>query len=733
MKMIAPAIRGAVIVGLMAPGSAMAADPPASPAQPAAEPAQPTPSDNASSPIDEVIVNATRHGTRGPAVTQVGPFIKVPLQDAPYSIGITNGALIENRGAHTLSDALLTNPAVVPLQEPNSFSGQSLVMIRGFAADGSGDLRDGLVYRSFTQVPLENIARVEVLNGLSSFLYGFGAVGGTINYVSKQPSAAPRADLTVGDYGGGINYGQIGVTGPLDRNKQLIGRLDLYREDGDTNIDHGTQNRTVGAMVLNYRIAPDTLIKLDYLHQDFSVAGLATYFAPLYIKGIAQIPAAIDPTRQYGQPYTHNESQVDLGGAGIETRLADHLVLRVAYRYGQMSRRYDYVDAHFTSLPGVYREFYVDTPEQFQTTHAGYALGDWDFTTGSVRHTLTFGYTGSAYDFRRGLNRRGGIGLSTVDDPVYYAPPFHVAQNAAKTTQGQEMDNFLVGDRIVFDPEWSMLIGVNYARLLQGATGRYAGISLANFSQSLPSPGASVVYKPLPELSLYATYMQGLAEGQTAPDNFIVGNITKPVKNAGEILAPGASDQYEVGAKGLWGRMFLTGALFYIDKVSDETDASDLVYKADGSEVHEGFEFTATGKLTDRLTAIGGFTIMRARIENASRASQLNGKIPINVPEEQGRAYLEYQIPWTGGLIGSIGANYFGSRPVDNLNTAFLPAATTFDLGARYRTSLFGQDTTLNVHVSNLFDKSYWSYFRYGDGMLLAAPRAVSAFAKMSF
>ena len=111
----------------------MAADPPATQAP-----------DSTSATVEEVIVNAPRRGT----VTQVGPFAKLPLQDAPYSIGITGGGLIENRGAHTVSDALLTNPAVVPLQEPNSFSSQSRVMIRGFAANGLGDLRDGLVNRS---------------------------------------------------------------------------------------------------------------------------------------------------------------------------------------------------------------------------------------------------------------------------------------------------------------------------------------------------------------------------------------------------------------------------------------------------------------------------------------------------------------------------------------------------------------------------------------------------------
>jgi iron complex outermembrane receptor protein len=712
MRAIAPVICSLVIAGLLRVPVAAADPPPQSQ------------SDETSNPVEEIIVNAPRRGPRGGKVTQVGPFAKLPLQDTPYSINVTSGALIENRNAHTVSDALLTNPTVATLQESNSFSSQSRVMIRGFAAGDQGDLRDGIVDRGFTHVPLENIARIEVLNGLSSFLYGFGAVGGTINYVSKQPSATPRAELTVGDYGGGVNYGQVGLTGPLDADKQLTGRIDLYREDGNTNIDRGAQNRTFGAIALNYQITPETVLRLDFQHQDYSVAGLATYFAPFYVDGVAHIPSAIDPTRQYGQPYTHNESEKDLGGGGIESQLSDVFRLRAAYRYGEMSRRYDYVDARFTDLPGVYRELYTDTPEQSEQTHAGYALIDADFATGTVRHTLTFGYSGSLYELQRGRDRHARLGLSMVAAPVFYAPPFHVRLNAETVTQSQEIDNFQIGDRVVFDPQWSMLVGVDYARLV------FRG---GNYSQSEPSPGASFVYKPLPELSLYATYMQGLVQGGAAPSTFTFNNVTRPVKNADQILAPAVSDQYEVGAKGGWGRIFLTGALFYIDKVSDEIDPADFVYKDDGLEVHEGFEFTATGKLTDRLTAVGGFTLMRARIENASRAPQTNGKIPINVPERQARAYLEYQIPGVGGLTGSLGVNYFGDRPVDSLNTAFLPAATTVDLGARYRTTLFSQTTTLNLRVTNLFDTAYWSYFRLGDGMLLGAPRTVSGFMKVAF
>lgn len=700
----------------------------------AADPAQPADMSEETAPhgqLQEIIVSAPRRGYKVDAVTQVGPFAGLALQDTPYSLNVTAGELIENRGAHTVSGALQTNPTVATLMESSGYSSLSRVMIRGFTAADQGDLRDGMVDRSFSFVPLENVDRIEVYNGLSSFLYGFGAVGGTINYVSKLPSASPAAEITVGEYGGGIDYGQIAVTGPLDPDKRLSGRLDLYREDGDTTIDRGSQNRTLISGALNYQLAPETRIGLDFWHQDYTVVGLQTYFQPLSIRGIAQIPSAIDPTRQYGQDWTHNQSEKNLVGGSFESRLNDVFKVRMAYRYGDMWRRYNYVDAQFTNSAGAYSEIYVDTPQQGERTHAGYALVDAEFATGPVQHTLTFGYTGAYYYYQRGVDLRATLGPSSLAAPVSYAPPFHAVLDAVTTSQTQQFDNFLIGDRIVFDPSWSMLVGVNYARLTQGASGINTGISTASFSQDAASPSASLIYKPLSGLSLYATYMQGLVQGGTAPASFTFNNVTRTVGNANQILAPSVSEQYEVGAKANIGGMFLTAALFRIDKVNEETDPADYVYKQDGREVHEGLEFTATGKLTDRLTAIGGFTLMRARIDSATAAPATNGKIPINVPEREGRAYLEYLIPGTDALAASFGVNYYGSRPVDSLNTGFLPSATTFDLGARYQTVLFGRETTLNVHVDNLFDKAYWSYYRTGDGMLVGSPRVVSVFLKV--
>jgi iron complex outermembrane receptor protein len=37
-------------------------------------------------------------------------------------------------------------------------------------------------------VSTEELERVEIMNGLSGFMYGAGNVGGTTNYVLKRPS-----------------------------------------------------------------------------------------------------------------------------------------------------------------------------------------------------------------------------------------------------------------------------------------------------------------------------------------------------------------------------------------------------------------------------------------------------------------------------------------------------------------------------------------------------------------
>ncbi len=60
-----------------------------------------------------------------------------------------------------------------------------------------------------------NWKRIEVLNGLSGFLYGGANVGGAVNYVLKRPTSTPIANLTLGNYGGGQFFTHADLGGPI--------------------------------------------------------------------------------------------------------------------------------------------------------------------------------------------------------------------------------------------------------------------------------------------------------------------------------------------------------------------------------------------------------------------------------------------------------------------------------------------------------------------------------------
>ena len=67
--------------------------------------------------------------------------------------------------------------------------------------------------------------------------------------------------------------------------------------------------------------------------------------------------------------------------------------------------------------------------------------------------------------------------------------------------------------------------------------------------------------------------------------------------------------------------LLLTAAAFRIDKANTynrNNGNGTMTALQDGREVHTGVEITASGKLADRLTIIGGLPLVHARVEKAA-------------------------------------------------------------------------------------------------------------------
>lgn len=95
---------------------------------------------------------------------------------------------------------------------------------------------------------------------------------------------------------------------------------------------------------------------------------------------------------------------------------------------------------------------------------------------------------------------------------------------------------------------------------------------------------------------------------------------------------------------------------------------------------------------------------------------------------------LEWDASGIEGLTLMGRVNHVGSQYVVTDNSLKIPSYELYSVGARYTTSLGGQDITLRAHIDNLFNEKHWNTF-VGVGNLLytGASRQVNLSATIAF
>jgi vitamin B12 transporter len=172
--------------------------------------AQPTPAQSTS--VGPVVVTAIR--------------LPTPLTEVASSITLVTAEDIARKQAPTLPDVLKDVPGL-NLVQTGGAGGATSVFLRGTNSNHVKVLVDGIDMSDpstptgtfdFGHVLTPDIARVEVLRGPQSGLYGSDAIGGVINIVTRQGEGPAR--FTAGLEGGSFdtfnqNAGVSGSTGPF--------------------------------------------------------------------------------------------------------------------------------------------------------------------------------------------------------------------------------------------------------------------------------------------------------------------------------------------------------------------------------------------------------------------------------------------------------------------------------------------------------------------------------------
>lgn len=197
--------------------------------------------------------------------------MNVPVADIPQNISVYDRAWIEDIMAFDASDVAAYEPAFINNFPPRS-GGQ--FAIRGF--NSSSFLQDGISqnYGFGTTLPLINIERVEILKGPSAVLYGGGAIGGTINRISKRPEYATASQYRLitginevnsdpimrfeGDWTGELK--SFPFLKDLVKGSRVAYRLNALVEDsGMYRVGSGVKEYTVAPSLL-WQITPKTSI-----------------------------------------------------------------------------------------------------------------------------------------------------------------------------------------------------------------------------------------------------------------------------------------------------------------------------------------------------------------------------------------------------------------------------------------------------------------------------------------
>src|SRR6185312_6282257 len=662
---------------------------------------QPPPA--APSGMSHVTITATpvQDDYRAPALDSLGPLGTTPVLDAPYTVGVLNEDLIKNSQAVNFKDVSKYLPLVAyqEQQGPDILRPQT----RGMQGGNFQNSRlDGMQMFVTVANALEQFQQIEVVNGVTSSLYGPANPSGMFNFISKRPTSTPLYEVTGSYYSDSVFTGKVDFGGPIDSGGIFSYRLNALYGSGDAFVDGSHQRRALGDLGIDIRPWEHTVLELNYSDYSLDDKGYPGWFT--YGEKIL-LPPAPDPTRVgYGQSYAGVVMRTRIAEARIKHEINPHWHVVAGILSQDAGRNINTPVNNLTDNVGDYTASFANgfAPRFIMTSDVGYLNGTFD--AWGLGHDLTFGTAGyksrSFSVITPATAASVLLGKANIAAPQVFPEPAGGPPNVLANFDSSDayQQGLNVGDTIRFNASWSTRLAIsqdwfhtiNYNKLRVQTT-EYANHGV--------SPTASIMFKPASNMMAYVTYASSLQAGDLAPGT---------AANAGDSLAPYRSTEYEVGYKVSLSSIDLAAALFRIERPFANIDPTDNVFKISGQQVNKGVEFSVVGQVASGLTVYGGLTLLDARMEDTPLVTT-SDKIYVGAPKYKGNVLFEYAIPAVTGLIASFDYQFSGDRAANDTNSFFAAGYNLFDVGVRYTSKIGPAPVTWRLAVDNVTDRNYWS------------------------
>jgi iron complex outermembrane recepter protein len=718
-------------------------------------------------------------------VDPVGPLGTTPILDLPYSVNVISRQLIDDTQSRNFKEAA----KYLPLVSFQEMQGPEVLRPETRGLQGSNmqnDRKDGMGIAVTTPSALEEYEQIEVVNGLGGPLYGPANPSGMFNFVTKRPTEERLGEIELDYEGSTVGTVHADLGGRVGKNRMFGYRTNLLLADGTGYVPASQLRRQLAAGAGDIRLTQKTVIEGNFSYYNlfqhgypgwFAYAPTTTSLSTPGSKSILLPENAPDPTRQgYGQSFSGVDLTSQIREVRVKHDFSSNWRLVVGALNQVSDRNINTAVNQLLDNNGDYKSYLANSfsslaPRFHVVSDLAYVTGI--FATAGIHHEVAIGSTGYRFASyspvtnppKTALCTAQGVYQANISNPLVFVEPAGGLFSYAKTSPSMgiygssiiRQQGFSLGDTVTLSPRWLIRLAASQDWTW---TDSYADSAATSFQRtSIPggyvyqgvSPSASVMFKPRPNMTVYATF----ADSIQAPDVAAANSGGIIIVNASQALPPYRSKEGEIGYKLSVRRINFSTSLFRIDRPfanfatgvvnpicgAQSGTANCEVFRISGNQVNYGIETILSGRIFPSLMVTGGLSVLSPKLTDTGIAAT-NNKNFVGISDYKSNILAEYRLPKLEGAFFNFDWQYVGRRPIDDINSAWTPHYNLFDFGVRYTTKIIGKSITWRVTANNITNVHYWSTL--GPGSItgqstgsylghLGEPRLITASMRFAF
>ncbi|MFZ2854644.1 MAG: TonB-dependent siderophore receptor [Rhodocyclaceae bacterium] len=666
-----------------------------------------------------------------------GSRLGLSIKEIPATVSLVDREMIEARGVASTQEALKSVPGITTSSAPGS---PGAVYYRGFSGGSVTQLFNGITvqYDAIAARPIDSwiYDQVEAIGGPSTFMYGAGAVGGSINYVSKIANREGNATEAKAGYG---SYGstQLAVGSNQKVADKHYVRFDVNRNAMNGWSDHSKREAWQAATSWLWDLTPNVSHTLALEYQKETVD--RPYWGTPLLKPVAGKISIDEGTRfkNYNSQDGLYEQEVRWARSILEIKASEQLRFKNTLYHYDALRDYRNVETYaFNAGNSAVSRGSPYLQRHDQTLNGNRFEFNWDSQLFSLRSDWAGGIDYSRNEQTR-FPSSASATVSTVNPYNFTTGNFFDESGLSKTYTPDKTVKvntlaLYLENRTKLTRDLALLTGLRHDDLDLEVT-NYRAVNALNpayFKRNYqPVTGrVALAYDLTPNANAYVQY----STAADPPAGILTTASFAQVRDFD--LARGK--QWEVGSKFSFNDGKGSGTLSYFNierkniAVTDPADRNNTIPV--GKQTSRGIELSAAYKLTSSLQLAGNVSHVRAAYDEfnetvGSTVVSRAGNRPTNTPENVANLWLTYKpdAHWETGAD----YRYVSSRYADTANTIYhdsyqlLGAFVTYKLDRKTKITLRGKNLSDTIYAENL-----------GTSMVyLGAPRTIDLSIHTSF